>query len=179
MFVNNNKFRWELHPGGVALRSSNLLRKNLILFLSACTVSCGALSNRSRERRDNVAHAWNISERFYCDRVPLPDWYARVSVPKKFCRRVVCLTATLSRARSLPPAPCVLAAPAPACRALLRCCLRESRWRRDARCGGTRLHTRLPLAGPTPDFKSGFLNVLVCLYLYVTALEYMVRLQLS
>lgn len=123
-----------VHPGGVALRSSNLLRKNLILFLFACTVSHRALSNRSRERRDNVAHAWNISERFYCDRVLLPDWYAHVSVPKKFCRRVVCLTATLSRTRSLrPPTSSLprspLASASAACRALLRCCLRESRWR--------------------------------------------------
>lgn len=77
-------------PRARVSRSSNLQRKNLILLLSACTVS-RALSNRSRELRDNVAHAWNISECFYCDRVPHPDWYALVFASKKFCPRVVCL----------------------------------------------------------------------------------------
>ncbi|CAH2074235.1 unnamed protein product, partial [Iphiclides podalirius] len=44
--------------------------------------------------------------RFYCGRDPMPYWYARVAASKKFCRRVVCLTATLRVA--IPPAASLL-----------------------------------------------------------------------
>lgn len=94
--------------GGVPCDHRTCSEKPDLVSLRPCTVNHGALSNRSRERRDNVAHAWNISKRFYCDRVPLPDWYARVSEPKKFCGRVVCLTATLPRTQPS-PAPALLA----------------------------------------------------------------------
>lgn len=99
-----------------------------------------ALSNRSRELRDNVPHAWNISERFYCDRVPHPDWYARGFTPKKFCQRVVCL--------KRPCGPALPAARPPRAR-LLRCCLRESRWLRRPPLWHPSSHSLQQLASPT------------------------------
>lgn len=139
----------ELHPS-LAIIEPAAKKPDLV----TCTVS-RALSNRSRELQDNVAHAWNISERFYCDRVPHPDWYARVFAPKKFCPRVVCLK------RPCGPAP-ALHTP-PRSRNLPRSSTAGCRdavkvGDATARLDGTRLHIRSDKLRAL-RFTRGFLNV--------------------
>lgn len=71
LIVKKRKQRHGTTPwNDLALADRRTCREKTRSCFAARVQLGGALSNRSREHRDNVAYAWNIYERFYCDRVP-------------------------------------------------------------------------------------------------------------